>query len=142
MAFSRRRQTKPNQSDMVNFKEALGSISPKIRPGPSLIPGSQIFSVLSVRVDGYGEQEALLIYLIINMFAHASCPPCLIFIWVSSTPIDNQLLTKTFCSPPRDRLSVRDAGMQKDCGLMRRPHPAHSGYQAMSPSSGKLSKLA
>ena len=52
MAFSRRRQTKPNQSDMVNFKEALGSISPKIRPGPSLIPGSQIFSVLSVRVDG------------------------------------------------------------------------------------------
>lgn len=24
---------KPNQSDMVNFKEALGSISPKIRPG-------------------------------------------------------------------------------------------------------------
>jgi len=43
---------KPNQSDMVNFKEALGSISPKIRPGPSLIPGSQIFSVLSVRVDG------------------------------------------------------------------------------------------
>ena len=39
------------------------------------------------------------------MFAHASCLPCLIFIWVSSTPIDNQLLTKTFCSPPGDRLS-------------------------------------
>ncbi len=76
------------------------------------------------------------------MFYHVNCLPCLIFIWVSSTPIDNQLLTKTFCSPPGDRLFGRDAGKQKDCGLMRKPHPAHSGHQVMSPSSGKLSKLA
>ena len=41
-----------NQSDRVSFKEALGDISPKIRHATSLIPGSQIFSVLSVRVDG------------------------------------------------------------------------------------------
>ena len=76
------------------------------------------------------------------MFYHVNCLPCLIFIWVSNTPIDNQLLTKTFCSPLGDRLSVRDAGKQKDCGPTRKPHPAHSGYQVMSPSSGKLSKLA
>ena len=84
----------------------------------------------------------LFICLIINMFYHVNCLPCLIFIWVSNTPIDNQLLTKTFCSPPGDRLFGRDAGKQKDCGLMRKPHPAHSGHQVMSPSSGKLSKLA
>jgi hypothetical protein len=61
---------------------------------------SLIYSVLSVKVDGQGEQEVLFIYLIINMFARINCPPCLIFLWVSSTHIDNQLLTKTFCSPP------------------------------------------
>ena len=32
-------------------------------------------------------------------------------------PIDNQLLTKTFCSRSGDRLSVRNAGKRKDCGL-------------------------
>ena len=48
-------------------------------------------------------------------------------------PIDNQLFTKTFCSPPGDRLSVRDAGKRKDCGLTRKSHPAHSGYRVMIP---------
>ena len=77
----------------------------------------------------------LSIYLTINMFAHANCPPCLIFIWVSSTPIDNQLFTKTFCSPSGDRLFSMDepAGKRKDCGLTRKPHPAHSGYQVRNP---------
>ena len=77
----------------------------------------------------------LFICLIINTFAHVSCPPCLIFIWVSSTPIDNQLLAKTFCSPSGDRLFVMEvpAGKRKDCALMRKPHPAHSGYQVRNP---------
>ena len=77
----------------------------------------------------------LLICLIINIFARASCPPCLIFRWVSSTPIDNQLLAKTFCSPSGDRLFVMEvpAGKRKDCALMRKPHPAHSGYQVRNP---------
>ena len=77
----------------------------------------------------------LFICLIINTFAHVSCPPCLIFIWVSSTPIDNQLLAKTFCSASGDRLFVMDvpAGKRKDCALMRKPHPAHSGYQVRNP---------
>ena len=75
------------------------------------------------------------------MFAHANCPPCLIFIWVSSTPIDNQLLTKTFCSPPGDRLSVMDAGKQKDCDLTRKPHPSHSGHQVTDPRAASSRNL-
>ncbi len=75
------------------------------------------------------------------MFAHASCPLCLIFIWVSSTPIDNQLLTKAFCSPPGDRLSVRDAGKRKDCDLTRKPHPAHSGHQVTDPRAASSRNL-
>ena len=73
------------------------------------------------------------------MFYHVNCLPCLIFIWVSNTPIDNQLLTKTFCSPPGDRLCVMDepAGKRKDCDLTRKPHPAHSGYQVMRPLAAK-----
>ena len=71
------------------------------------------------------------------MFSHANCPPCLIFVWVSRTPIDNQLLTKTFCSRSGDRLSIRNAGKRKDCDLTRKPHPAHSGYQVMRPLTAK-----
>ena len=69
------------------------------------------------------------------MFAHVNCPPCLIFVWVSRTPIDNQILTEAFCSPIGDRPfgMVEPSGKRNDCDLTRKPHPAHSGYQVRNP---------
>ena len=77
----------------------------------------------------------LFICLIINIFAHVTCLPCLIFVWVSRTPIDNQILTEAFCSPIGDRPfgMVEPSGKRNDCDLTRKPHPAHSGYQVRNP---------
>ena len=54
---------------------------------------------------------------------------------MSNTLIDNQLLTKMFCSLSGDRLFVLDepAGKRKDCGSTRKPYPAHSACQVRNP---------